>query len=56
MPYEVIWGRQPLVAHMYPIGSCAYARNRTLKTADKTESRALIGHLVGYQGTNIFYI
>ncbi|KAI0993853.1 hypothetical protein K3495_g14331, partial [Podosphaera aphanis] len=28
----------------------------TLKKADKTASRALIGHLVGYQGTNIFRI
>jgi hypothetical protein len=55
-PYEVVWGRQPLVAHMHPIGSRAYAHNRNLKTADKTESRALIGHLVEYQGTNIFHI
>ena len=27
-----------------------------MKTADKTESRALIEHLVGYQRTNIFHI
>lgn len=55
-PYEIVWGRQPLGAHMYPIGCRAYARNRALKAADKTESRALIGHLVGYQGTNIFHV
>jgi hypothetical protein len=41
---------------MHPIGSRIYTRNRNLKTADKTESRALIGYLVGYQGTNIFHI
>jgi hypothetical protein len=27
-----------------------------LKTADKTESRALISYLVKYQETNIFHI
>jgi hypothetical protein len=44
------------VAHIYSIGCRTYARNRILKTANKTESRALIGHLIGYQGTNIFHI
>src|SRR5437667_7905696 len=56
MPYEVVWGCQPLIMHMHLISSCIYARNQTLKTADKTESQALIGHLVRYQGTNIFHI
>jgi hypothetical protein len=55
-PYEVVWGRKPLVAHMRPIGCRAYVYNRDLKVADKLESRVLIGHLVGYQGTNIFRI
>lgn len=41
---------------MYPIGCRAYALNQHIKKADKTESRALIGHLVGYQGTNIFRV
>ena len=52
--YEIVWGRKPLVAHIRPIGCRAYAYNRDLKAADKLESRTLMGHLVGYQGTNIF--
>jgi hypothetical protein len=38
------------------IGCRAYVLNRSLKRADKLESRALIGHLVGYESTNIFRI
>jgi hypothetical protein len=41
---------------MRPIGCRAYVYNRDLRVADKLESRVLIGHLVGYQGTNIFRI
>jgi hypothetical protein len=41
---------------MRPIGCRAYVYNRNLRAADKLESRTLIGHLVGYQGTNIFRI
>lgn len=55
-PYEAVYGRSPLVSHMQPIGCRAYALNTELKNADKLESRALIGHLIGYVGTNIFRI
>ena len=55
-PYERVYGRTPLVSHMQPIGCRAYALNTELRNADKLESRALIGHLVGYVGTNIFRI
>jgi hypothetical protein len=55
-PYKVVWGRKPLVAHMRPIGCRAYVYNRDLKAADKLELCVPIGHLVGYQGTNIFRI
>src|SRR5437667_12202452 len=41
---------------MHQIGSRAYARNHDLRKADKTESRTLIVHLVGYQGMNIYHI
>ncbi|CAE7205213.1 Polyprotein [Pyrenophora teres f. teres] len=41
---------------MRPIGCRAYVYNRDLRAADKLESRILISHLVGYQGTNIFRI
>lgn len=55
-PYELVWGRKPSGAHMRPIGSRAYAYNSSLKKADKTEARALVGHLMGYHGTNVFRI
>lgn len=55
-PYEVVWKTKPKVHHMHPIGCQAYVLNRSLKRADKLESRALIGHLVGYDSTNIFRI
>jgi hypothetical protein len=41
-PYEVVWGRKPLVAHMRPIGCRAYVYNRDLRAADKLESRTLL--------------
>jgi hypothetical protein len=55
-PYEIVWKTKPKVQHMCPIGCRAYVLNRSLKRADKLESRALIGHLVGYDSTNIFRI
>jgi hypothetical protein len=55
-PYEAVWKTKPKVHHMHPIGCQAYVLNRLLKRADKLESRALIGHLVGYDSTNIFRI
>jgi len=54
--YELVWGRQPNVTHLKPIGCRAYVLNRGLKRAQKLESRALIGHLVGYDSTNIYRI
>jgi hypothetical protein len=36
-PYEVVWGRKPLVAHMRPIGFRVYVYNRDLRAADKLE-------------------
>ena len=41
---------------MKPIGCKTYCLNCKVMRADKTESRALIGHLIGYQGTNIFKV
>jgi hypothetical protein len=54
--YELVWGRKAQGAHMYPIGCKAYVLNHHLRKADKLESRALIGHLVGYDSTNIYRI
>ncbi|PZD22095.1 hypothetical protein A1F97_11382, partial [Pyrenophora tritici-repentis] len=46
----------PSMAHLSKIGAQAYYLNTKLKRGDKMESRALIGHLVGYDSTNIFRI
>jgi hypothetical protein len=55
-PYEVAGGHKPSMAHLSNIGAKAYYLNNKLKRGDKMESRALIGHLVGYDSTNIFRI
>jgi hypothetical protein len=55
-PYKVAGGHKPSMAHLIRIGAQAYYLNNKLKRGDKMESRALIGHLVGYNSTNIFRI
>jgi hypothetical protein len=55
-PYEVAGGHKPSMAHLSKIGVQAYYLNNKLKRGDKMESRALIGHLVGYDSTNTFRI
>jgi hypothetical protein len=55
-PYEVVWGKKLSVAHMHPISCRAYVLNRMLKRGDKLKSRVLVGHLVGYDLTNIWRI
>jgi hypothetical protein len=55
-PYEVAGGHKPSMAHLSKIGVQAYYLNNKLKRGDKMESWALIGHLVGYDSTNIFRI
>lgn len=55
-PYEMVWGKNPHVSHMHPIWFRASVLNKNNQKGDKIESRALIGHIVGYKGTNIFKI
>ena len=55
-PYELAWGKKPTVAHMRPFGCVAYALDRSVRSVDKVAPRALMGHLVGYQSTNVFRI
>ncbi len=52
----MIWGKKPLVAHMRPIGSHAFVYNTKIARGDKLELRAIIGHLVGYNSTNIYLV
>jgi hypothetical protein len=55
-PHEVIFNTKPSVAHYLPIGCRAYVYRRDLKAVDKTEPRAHIGYLVGYDSSNIYCV
>jgi hypothetical protein len=55
-PHEVIFDTKPSVAHYLPIGCCAYVYCRDIKAANKTELRAHIGYLVGYDAFNFFCV
>lgn len=55
-PYELVYGRQPSVAHFSQIGCKAYVLDKKLKKADKLESRTFVGYLVGYDSSNIFRV
>jgi hypothetical protein len=55
-PFEAVHGVNPSLAHVDEIGATAYALNHAIKRADKLESRALVGQLVGYNSTNIYRI
>jgi hypothetical protein len=54
--YELLWGSPSNVTHMKPVGCRACVLNRGLRRAQKLESRALIGYLVGYDSTNIYRV
>lgn len=58
-PYEVVTTRKLSVAHLYKIGSRAYAyktRIGDLLKKNKLDSRYYIGYLVGFEGHNIYRI
>ena len=55
-PHEVIFNTKPSVAHYSPIGCRAYVYRRDVKAAEKTEPRAHIGYLVGYDSSNIYRV
>ncbi|KAI1507549.1 Pol protein [Pyrenophora tritici-repentis] len=55
-PHEVVFNTKPSVAHYSPIGCRAYVYRRDIKAADKTEPRAHIGYLVGYDSSNIYRV
>jgi hypothetical protein len=55
-PHKVIFNTKPLVAHYSPIGCRAYVYRRDIKAADKTEPRAHIRYLVGYDSSNIYRV
>src|SRR3954447_5642213 len=55
-PYTIVKGVKPTGAHVELIGARAYALNENLPRGDKLESRALIGHLLGFDSTNIYRV
>jgi hypothetical protein len=52
----VIFNTKPSVAHYSPIGCRAYVYRRDIKAADKTEPRAHIRYLIGYDLSNIYRV
>ena len=54
--YELAFGKPPNISYLKVYGCRAYAlRYKILKT-NKLEPRAKLGHLVGYESTNIYRI
>ena len=55
-PYELAYGRKPNASNLVPTGAKAFYLNRKIPRSHKLRSRALIGHHVGYEGSNIYRI
>lgn len=58
-PMEAATGQKPSVAHIYKVGSRAYAyktRKGDLPKRNKLDGRCHIGYLVGFEGHNIYRI
>ena len=55
-PYEIAYDKPPSLTHMYAYGCKAYTLDKQIKKGDKLAPCALIGHLVGYDSTNIYWI
>jgi len=55
-PYEIAYGKTPSLTHMHVYGCKTYTLDKRIKRGDKLAPCALIGHLVGYDLTNIYRI
>ena len=55
-PYKIAYGKPPSLTHMHVYGCKTYTLDKRIKKGDKLAPRALIGHLVGYDSTNIYRI
>ena len=53
-PYEVAYGKLLSLTHMHIYGCKTYILDKQIKRGDKLAPYALIGHLVGYDLTNIY--
>ena len=55
-PHEMILGTKPHLGHLRKFGCKAYSLNKNIDKSAKMQARAHLGHLVGYDSTNIFLI
>ena len=55
-PFEIVNNSKPSYAHLREYGCRAYALNKSIPHSKKLDSRAHLGHLIGYDSTNIFKI
>ena len=55
-PYEVAYGKLPSLTYMHIYSCKTYTLDKQIKRGDKLAPRASIGHLVGYDLTNIYRV
>lgn len=55
-PFQAITGNKPDLSHLRVFGCRAYALKRGIPRTQKLAERAHLGHLIGYDSTNIFRI
>ena len=55
-PYEIAYGKPPSLTYIYVYSYKTYTLDKQIRRGDKLAPRALIGHLVGYDSTNIYRI
>jgi hypothetical protein len=53
-PYEIAYGKPLLLTHMHVYGCKTYMLDKRIKKGDKLGPCVSIGHLVGYDLTNIY--
>ena len=55
-PHEMILKKKPRLGHLRKFGCKAYSLDKSIEKSAKMQPRAHIGHLIGYDNTNIFLI
>ena len=53
-PYKIAYGKPPSLTYMHVYGCKTYILDKWVKKGDKLAPCASIGHLVGYNLTNIY--
>lgn len=55
-PFEQAVGHPPSLNHLHKLGCKAYTLDKHIPRKEKLQERAHIGHLIGYDSTNIFRV